>query len=551
MKKGAHSMDRRLSSAAIIAAVIASIVVAAAALVLVACSDSSSDAEPVAVWDGGELQRQQFNAWLDTRTLAPSRESARNLALTVSMADAARRRGMDESAEVLLSVEAIRQARLLPALKRHIDAQVSISDEELGQLADENPNAFQRPRKLYLRGIYKRLPSDDAERGQVLRRMRALRARVVGGADIKALAAAESESQSRFREGSIGFVDPNDLPAPVRDAVGGLEIGDVSELTEHAGGVAFYVCERIRPQVVPDAEEVRFKFRQNLFRQRSGELNKVLLRRLAQNIRIGLDEDPVLQVGRQTLPADWLDDLIRQRLPDRAENAVTDRQKHRLLREWGLRVAMADHAEGLDLVGAEELAEARHWSLMHALAVAELRFRVDARMRPPAESELRALYEQRGDRMRNPPASRVAAIQFADAAGRDDSRIVGRARDALAQIRNGALEFSRAARDFSVHPSANNGGLLGWVTSRDLGGLEMSLLKPVRVLSPGEDSGLLRTPSGLWLVKLLERRPARPMTFEQAREKLEDVFEREQIERLESEVRDQQLADMDLRIIDY
>ena len=223
----------------------------------------------------------------------------------------------------------------------------------------------------------------------------------------------------------------------------------------------------------------------------------------------------------------------------------------RLLREWGLRVAMADHAEGLDLVGAGELAEARHWSLMDALAVAELRFRVDARMRPPAESELRALYEQRRDRMRNPPESRVAAIQFADAAGRDDSKIVGRARDAVAQIRNGTLEFSRAARDFSVHRSANNGGLLGWVTSRDLGGLEMSLLKPVRVLSPGEDSGLLRTPSGLWLVKLLERRPATPMTFEQAREKLEGVFEREQIERLESEVRDQQLADMDLRIMDY
>ena len=548
MKNGAHSRDRRLSSAALVVAIVVSVV---AALVLQACGDSSSGAEPVAVWDGGELERRQYNDWLDARTLAPSRESARNLALIVSMADAARHRGMDESAEVLLSVEAVRQARLLPALERHIDAQVSISDEELEQLAAENPDAFERPRKLYLRGIYKRLPSDDAERDQVLDQMLALRAQVLGGADIKALAATESESQSRFREGSIGFVDPNELPAPVRDTVGGLEIGDVSELTEYAGGVAFYVCERIRPEVVPDAEEVRFKFRQNLFRQRSAELNRALIERLAQNIRISLDEDPVLRVGRQTLPADWLDDLIRKRLPDRAPDSLTDRQKMRLLREWGLRVAMADHAEGLELVGSEELADAMRWTLMRALATAELRFRVDARMRAPTESELLALYEQRRDMMRNPPAYRVAAIKFANVAARDDREIVARARHAVTQIRDGVLDFSQAARDLSVHASAGNGGLLGWVTRRELGGLEMSLLKPMRVLSPGEDSGLLRTSSGLWLVKLLDRRAATPMTFEQASERLKEVFEREQIERLEPEVREQQLTDINLRIMDY
>lgn len=91
--------------------------------------------------------------------------------------------------------------------------------------------------------------------------------------------------------------------------------------------------------------------------------------------------------------------------------------------------------------------------------------------------------------------------------------------------------------------------MLGWMTSRELGALEMGLLKPMRVLAPGEDSGLLRTPSGLWLVRLLERRAATPMTFAQARGKLEGVFEREQIERLESEVREQQLADIKLRIL--
>jgi len=540
MKDGVNPSAWRLSS----------VVVVAAALVLQGFGDTSSGTEPVAVWDGGKLERRQYIAWLDAQELEPSPESARNLALIVSMADAARRRGMDDSAEVVLSVEAMRQARLLPALKRHIDARVSISDEELEQLADENPDAFQQPRKLLLRGIYKRLPSDDAARSQVRRRMLALRAQVLGGADIRPLAASESDSQDRYREGSTGFVDPAGLPAPVRSAVEGLETGEVSELIEHAGGLAFYVCERIRPEVVPDAEEVRFKFRQNLFRERSAELNRALLARMAPNIRIRLDQDPVLQVGGQALPADWLDDLIRLRLPDRAPDSLTDRQKQRLLREWGLRLAMTDHAEGLGLVGADELADAMRWNRLHALATAELRFRVDERVRAPADRELRALHEKRRDSMRNPPAYRIAAIRFAGIADRDDREIVGRARDVVARIRGGALEFGRAARDFSVHPSAASGGELGWMTSREIGGLEMSLLKPMRVLSPGEDSGLLRTPSGLWLVKLLERRAATPMTFEQARGKLEDVFEREQIERLEAEVRERELRDIDLRIRD-
>lgn len=538
MKNGVHPRTWRLSLVAVVAA-----------LALQACGDPSSGTEPVAVWDGGELERERYENWLDSHKLEPSRESARNLALIVSMAAAARHRGMDDSEAVLLSVEAMRQARLLPALKRHVDAQVSISDEELVQLADANPDAFKRPRKLLLRGIFKRLPTEGAERDQVRREMLALRARVQDGADIKPLAVSESESQNRFREGSIGFVDPDALPVPVRDAVEGLEIGEVSELIEHAGGLAFYLCERISPEVIPDADEVRFKFRQNLFRQRRAELNRALLKELDAQVRVRLDQDPVLQAGRYELPAGWIDDLIRHRLPDRDPGSLTDRQKQRLLREWGRRVAMTDHAEGLGLVDAEELADAMRWNLVHALATTELRFRVDERLRPPVESELRALYEQRRMRMRNPPAYRVAAIQFAGVAGRDDREIIGRARDAAARIRGGALDFSQAARELSVHPSASNGGMLGWMTSRELGALEMGLLKPMRVLAPGEDSGLLRTPSGLWLVRLLERRAATPMTFAQARGKLEGVFEREQIERLESEVREQQLADIKLRIL--
>ncbi|MEX0914394.1 MAG: peptidylprolyl isomerase, partial [Wenzhouxiangellaceae bacterium] len=317
---------------------IAAALVAACAALLQACGETSPGAEPVAVWDGGKIEREDYLAWLARQNLEPSRESVRALALIMSLAEAARQRGLDDSAEVDLAVEAMRQASLLPALKRHIDAQVLIPEEQIDQLVATYPDAFQQPRKLFLRGIYKRLPSGEPERAAVRNRMQELRAQTVDGADIKQLAARESESQSRYRDGSIGFVDPDRLPAPVGEAVEHLAIGDVSELIEHAGGLAFYVCERIRPKVVPDAEQVRFKFRQNLFRKRSAALNNALLEKLAPRIRIRLDQDPVLQAGGHELPADWLDDLVDQRLPGRDPASLTDRQKRRLLQEWGRRV---------------------------------------------------------------------------------------------------------------------------------------------------------------------------------------------------------------------
>jgi len=524
--------------------------VAIAGVLIQACGNTPPGAGPVAVWDGGRLEQDDYRAWIARQKVKSSQSSVRNLVFIMSMATAARQRGLEDSAGVELAVEAMRHASLLPALKRHIDAQVSISDEELDQLAVRYPEAFRQPRKLFLRGIYKRLPSGEPERATVRSRMQALRAQVVNGADVRRLAVRESESQSRFREGSIGFVDPAGLPAPVRESVEGLESGDVSEVIEFGGGLAFYVCERIKPEIVPDAEQVRFKFRQNLFRQRSAEMNKALMEKLDTRIRIRLETDPVLRVEDYGLPADWLDALISQRLPERVPTELSARQKRRLLQEWGRRVAMADHAESLGLDERESVADTMRWNRIHALAAAELRSRVDARLRPPAESALRELYEQRRERLHNPIGFRVAAIQFAGADGPKRPEVIARARDTLAAIRAGHLDFGQAARDLSVHPSAGNGGLLGWMTTRELGAVDVNLLKPVRELSPGEDTGLLRLQDGLWAVKLLERRPATPMSFDEAREHLEQAFREDQIKRLETEVREQHLADIGLRILD-
>lgn len=515
---------------------------------LLACAQSSKPDGLLAVWDGGQLDHETYRDWIGLQGVEPGPETIRNLAIIRSLAEAARERGVADSPSVELAAEAAWQRILLPALDRYLDSRVEISDAEIEALAREHPDAFEQPRKLLLRGIYKRLSDQPHERRALREQMQALRAQVVNGADLAALAAAESESQNRFRDGNLGYVDPQSLPPAVREKVEALGVGDISPLIEHGGGLAFYACEGIRPASRPGPEDLRNRLRQNLFRQRRGELGQQLTDELSNRVAVSPDDDPALIVGDYALPAGWFDALVRQRLPERDPDSLDPRQRRRLLAEWGQRVAMADRAEALGLAETEPQAAALRWRREEVLATDELRFRVDQRLQSPAEDDLRELFEQQRDRLRLPGAYRLAAIQFADSADKLNAATLAQARQTLAGVDDGSLDFAAAAREFSTHSSADRGGDLGWLTRQQLGAIDIRLLRPVRELSPGENTGLVYSKSGLWVVKLLEHRDPRPMTFEQAREALERTFRQQQIERLQVEVREQHQAGINLEI---
>lgn len=77
-----------------------------------------------------------------------------------------------------------------------------------------------------------------------------------------------------------------------------------------------------------------------------------------------------------------------------------------------------------------------------------------------------------------------------------------RAEQVLAQLRGGA-EFSKLAVGFSDAPDALQGGAMGW-RSRDR--LPELYAQALDVLKPGEVSGIIRSPAGFHLIKLIERR---------------------------------------------
>ena len=77
-----------------------------------------------------------------------------------------------------------------------------------------------------------------------------------------------------------------------------------------------------------------------------------------------------------------------------------------------------------------------------------------------------------------------------------------RAEQVLAQLRGGA-EFSKLAAGFSDAPDALQGGAMGW-RSRDR--LPDLYAQALDALKPGEVSGIIRSPAGFHLIKLIERR---------------------------------------------
>lgn len=510
-------------------------------------AENASDV--VATWKGGSLERADYQDWRVFHQLDDTPEAVRERVYVESMAAASRARHVDGELRIQLELEAIRQQVLTNALQEHVRKETTVSDEEIEQQRLAQPDAFQRPRKLELSSIYKRLGDDDAA---VRAQMQEIHAKLLAGADFEQLARTESESQARFRDGKLGFVDPTQLPPAVAAAVRDLEPGQISEVVEGGGGLSIFRCEEIRPAVIPTVDEVRSKLRQSLHREKRNKWWNRLEISVFDKAAPRIDPDSsttVLTFDGYQLSAAGLAELVALRFPDKTVADFTTEQRERLLHNWALGELMARHAVELGLDKQPEVAAALRWKPLDILAQAELVRRIDARQEAPTEETLRKQYEAHPKRYVELPSFRVAVIHFAP--GDEDSQRdrVQEAIEVAGKVQAGELSFEDAARRYSVHPSAADGGVLGWRSQPQLAALGPVVGKALRQLQPGESSGLLRLQSGLWMLKMLEKRPARRRTFEEAREVLLEDVRKQQIEALQRTVREEQLASLDLKIL--
>lgn len=181
--------------------------------------------------------------------------------------------------------------RLLSARKllEQASAGAVVGDAQVHAFYQRHEAEFLRPEQRRLRHLY--LPfgaeTDEAGRAQARATIAALRERArAGGGDFAALAREHSRGASAAQGGDIGFVQREELAAPLAEAAFALAEGEVSKVVELADGLHLLKVEqRIAAQRVPEAE-AHERIRAHLLAGQGRQAREALVKGLRDAARI-------------------------------------------------------------------------------------------------------------------------------------------------------------------------------------------------------------------------------------------------------------------------
>jgi parvulin-like peptidyl-prolyl isomerase len=520
----------------------------------VAVAAESPSPEIVATWTGGSVSRSDYDSWRKVENLEDSADTIREFIFVQHFAAQARKHGAQNDAQLKIENEIGRRKILSAALREQAYAAIRITNDEIEKLRLQYPSAFMRPRKLMLRDIYKKLGDDPGKADRIRAQMKTLRQQLIDGADFGEIARRESESQSRFQDGRLGFIDPDKLPPGVADAVRGLAPGKFSELVENDGAAMLFYCEQIKDGVTPSAEEVRAKLRKNLINMRKKEVESTLGEHLLESAKVEINPastETVLRVGDYRLSAEAFAALMKIKVPTSTPADWDDKARRKLLRNWAIGILEERRAVALGIDKSVSTAETLRWQPLMVDARSELVHRIDKELTPPGGEALHRHFVENAKRYRVPEQIKLGVIEFGKPSKKDLTaarQLVARARTAERQIESGELSFADAARRYSKAPSASLGGDAGTLNRWQIGSLGALAGKAVAQRKPGEHTGLLNLESGLWMFEVRGREPARRMSFDEAKASITQELRKQQIAELQSQIREEQWQRLDIHI---
>ncbi|MCP4658636.1 MAG: hypothetical protein GY856_24765, partial [bacterium] len=382
----------------------------------------------VATYAGGEVTREEYASWLESRKLddTPDERPERleQIALTERLAERALERAADQDPGTRILIAQAEARLLLGALREHLGADISFTDEDARVAFDGNPeNAF-KPRRWRLRNLFKKAPEDPAERDRVRREMEEIRVEVLDGADFAEMARRESESQTRFSGGNMGFVDPADLRPEIAAVIVDLEPGEISEVIETEEGWTLLTCYGFQEQ------------RRNTFEDVAETVHQILHRRELRRRMAMLEEELVAAAGaryeletarRESAPADAvvlrfddgrlsvaeLERLLAERRPGASSRREMAPEALQQVMDRYLFLVMAGRrARELGLDDDPPLGHRVFWKRAEILALSEIERRVRERLVPLTESEIRAFFDNNRRAFRHPPEYELAVIRL-------------------------------------------------------------------------------------------------------------------------------------------
>ena len=528
--------------------------------------------QPIARYDGGTVTRGEYASWLRyiRRDADPERLSQRVAAIALHevWAAEARAAGLHESADVRMTLFDFENRLLHEKLRQHLAAAIDLSKAELDAAVEARKADFVRPRRVRLYNILRRYPAgtDESTVAAVREEVEAIRARIADGEAFKDVARAESVSQTRFRDGLIGWVRPGQLAPEMETIALALDPGAMSAVLPTEDGFTILWCEEVDAEARPPVAEIRAKVEKSLRKEKFDARWQTIIDS-AEGITLDLaaargDREgavvAVLPTGRQLTVAE-VDGLVRKRGLGLRAAAVPEKRLAEMLRNVLEQAVAAEAARRVSpepLNRGAEVREQLRWSALTALSTALVKERLAARFVPLTQEEIRAYYDQHRHQYKRPPQTHLEVIMLV-VADRASLRERSRAAEALeADIRSGRVDFAAAARAHSDHGSAARGGDVGWLDRGRIAGMGPNVVKTVETLGVGEMSGLVQQPEGLsgrshlWLVRKVGSRPSKLLSFEEAARAAENGLGNERTRALQGEMRQKAIDRINLRPAD-
>lgn len=394
--------------------------------------------------------------------------------------------------------------------KREVKSKTAVTDEEV--------ESFYSKTDVALRLTLIVVPTREAAE--------ALRARVAAGEDMAALARKESIHESNTFDGALPYVRRGELERQVEDAAFALQApGELSVVVPSGRNFAFVRLDE--RSVNPERPE-----RDKALPQIRGILEERLAKKLAKDFE-----------ERTQLEAEaWIDEakLTRELLLDGPDativvaritgDSLTLQDVRDALQMDAVRAAPPEATEGIALEAA------RHWVRAEAIKLAARKaglledpallkqlasFRRDVLMKvlcdeyvwkdvAPTEEDVRAYFEEHKDKEFTVPAEvRLAYIVVATSE---------EAYSVLDRIANGEL-FEVLARELSRDSASSvHGGRIGWIKP---GELLPEVESRAFALKAGAIDGPIETGVGFFVVKAIERKEPRPVSYAVARDTAE------------------------------
>ncbi len=536
------------------------------ATILLATGPAAAGEEPrvLATYRRG-VTEAELESWLGfTDSRDEDRELAvRGMVLSRALAEEALRLGLDREPLIRLELERKDAAQVRPLLHRQVNDSIRFTDDEVEAKVRSGQGTYGLPRRVRLRNLFKRYPPDagDEERAAVRARMEELRRRLVGGADFAAMAAAESDSQTRLQGGLLGNVRAGTLRADMEAVALALEAGEISDILAGPDGLTIFYCEQILEAKVPSPEEIRDIARQRLrnraYYERWARLEQEMLEAAAPDYSwqvlaaephdetrstrtlvaytggvLSVAEVAAIVGGRE---APDLAEVPRETIVERVETHLKKIMMRREVVVRGLIDEAVDTRRAL-----------RRRQILAAKALAHL---IQQRVTRPTGEQIEAYFHTHRDDYERPLHYRLAVIALP--LDPDDVRATYRLGERLVhRLETGELSFEEAARRYSEDSSAEDGGDAGWVSRWAVPGrYGIDFLRALRAMEIGARSDVVLSEEILWIFELRGVEEERPMTLGEARIGVENRLGNQRVRVLEAEIVDRWMEKLGIELV--